>query len=359
MDSSLFPILAHGTYLNTPTSGVLSRPILAWRRQHDELFAAEGSRFRLAHEPILQSAQKSVSDFFNAAADRTVLLPNFSIGFNTLLASLPRNFRFLLLQEDYPSVNYSVERQGFDRHYIPIDEHLESRIIDALKTYNADVFAFSIVQYITGIKIDLGFVRELKQRYPKLLIVADGTQYCGTEPFDFAGSGIDALIASGYKWMLAGYGNGFMLASEYAIDCLKPTASTAAKPNLQHLKGKNDLSFSFEPGHLDTLTMGTLQQAVQQLSSLDLRTETAHRQRLVSSAFEAFSERRLLDPCVMNRTVPHGSFFNLLGTEQLFQKLTDSGIVCVMRGSGIRVGFHFYNSQADLGNLVEVLDAKT
>ncbi|MEX0362300.1 MAG: aminotransferase, partial [Allomuricauda sp.] len=41
-------------------------------------------------------------------------------------------------------------------------------------------------------------------------------QFCGTQEFNFEESGIDVLGASAYKWLLAGYGNGFFLVKEEA-----------------------------------------------------------------------------------------------------------------------------------------------
>ncbi|MEP6626560.1 MAG: hypothetical protein ABJA32_01205 [Ginsengibacter sp.] len=50
----------------------------------------------------------------------------------------------------------------------------------------------------------------MKDLYPNPLIVADGTQFCGTGDFNFRKLGIDVVIASAYKWMSVRYGNGFV-----------------------------------------------------------------------------------------------------------------------------------------------------
>lgn len=356
MDASLFPVLQHYTYLNTASSGILSQPILEWRKRHDEAFAAQGSEFRVEQEPLLQAAKRVVASFFNGTAERTVLLPNFSYGFNTLLSFLPNNFHYLLLEEDYPSVNYGVERLGLSRSYVPIEAHLEDRVADGIKTFQPDVLALSLVQYINGIKIDFNFLKELKQQHPNLLIIADGTQYCGTEPFDFEHSGIDVLLASGYKWMLAGYGNGFMMVTENVSELLIPSGKGIPKPNLQHLQGKNDLSFTFEPGHQDTLAIGTLLQAIGQFEAIDFADEAEQLKSLVVEAREALTDRGLLTQAVTGRRQVHGTFFNLNGDGHLFAKLRESGVSCAMRGTGIRVGFHLFNTQADLLRLLDVLD---
>ncbi|WP_090606385.1 aminotransferase class V-fold PLP-dependent enzyme [Parapedobacter koreensis] len=358
MDSALFPVLQHCTYLNTPSSGILSQPILDWRRQHDEAFAVQGSQFRVTSEPLLQATKQAIAEFFNGSVDRTFLLPNFSYGFNTLLSCLPSSYRYLLLDEDYPSVNYGVERLGLSRNYVSIDEYLEDRVADGVNVHRPDVLALSLVQYVSGIKIDFGFLKDLKRQHPQLLIIADGTQYCGTEPFDFATSGIDVLLASGYKWMLAGYGNGFVMVKENIPELLIPVGKDAPKPGLHHLLGKSDLSFTFEPGHQDTLAVGTLQQAINAFRTMDFSGESNQLSTLVTAAREAFMERKLLNGSVIKRLHTHGTFFNLNGDQRLFDKLTEARISCAMRGPGIRVGFHIYNTHADLARLLDVLDGR-
>ncbi|MBK1440576.1 aminotransferase class V-fold PLP-dependent enzyme [Parapedobacter sp. ISTM3] len=357
MDSTWFPVLQHWTYLNTASSGILAQPVLAWRRQHDEAFADEGSQFRIAHEPLLQTTRQAVADFFNGSTDRTVLLPNFSYGFNTLLSYFPKNYRYLLLADDYPSINYNIERLGLPRNYVPTDEHLETHVAAGVQEHQPDVFAFSLVQYISGIRINFDFLKDLKRQYPKLLVIADGTQYCGTEPFDFSASGIDILLVSGYKWMLAGYGNGFMMVKEDIPELLRPAGKDAPKPRLHHLLGKNDLSFAFEPGHQDTLAVGTLLQAINLFQTIAFPAEASRLRTLVTTAHEAFAERKLLDePVVKRASFSHGTFFNLKGDQRLFDKLIEAKISCAMRGPGIRVGFHLFNTPTDLQRLLDVLD---
>ncbi|WP_461533066.1 aminotransferase class V-fold PLP-dependent enzyme [Sinomicrobium sp.] len=360
MDRSLFPILRDYTYLNTPASGILAKPILEWRRQHDEAFAQGGSLFREEYEALSQLTKMDMARFFNARSTQTVLLPNFSFGFNTLLGDLADTHHYLLLKDDYPSINYTVERQGLKRTYATVDEHLESRIEEAVAKHHPTVFAFSIVQYLSGIKIDLAFLKSLKRQYPGLLIVADGTQYCGTEPFDFENSGIDILIASGYKWMLAGYGNGFMLVKDEAKVFLYPPEKqqNVPKPQLQHLLGKDALSFSFEPGHQDTLAMGTLREAIRMFGEMDFAAETERLRKLVERAKQEFTARGLLTDAVVNRKLSHGTFFNLKGDDTLFDTLQTQRILCARRGPGIRVGFHIFNNEEDLASLLSAIDQR-
>jgi selenocysteine lyase/cysteine desulfurase len=67
-----------------------------------------------------------------------------------------------------------------------------------------------------------------------------------------------------------------------------------------------------------------------------------------------FAELDLFDAAILNRK-HHSNIFNIKGNSEMFQKLKKNNIICSLRGDGIRVGFHFYNTEADLDKLISVL----
>ncbi|QNL50935.1 aminotransferase class V-fold PLP-dependent enzyme [Olivibacter sp. SDN3] len=350
-----YPPLNNSTYLNTPTSGLLSKDILTWRRQHDEDFFRRGYFFRDNFDGFLYGVKETLANFFQADASNTFLIPNFSFGFNTLLEGLSKEERFLLLQEDYPSVNYPVESRGFTCTHVAVSEHLEQDILAQIETFKPTVFAFSLVQYISGIAIDLTFIKQLKETYPELLLIADGTQFCGTRKFDFSASGLDVLAGSGYKWMMAGYGSGFIFLKAALLERLYTQAQKHPKPMAPFLKDKGLLTLLFEPGHQDTLIYGTLQQAVLAFERIGMRDIEQHISSLAEQAKIAFTERGLLTNAVIKRET-HSSIFNLSIDETTYQRLQQANIVCVRRGRGVRIGFHFFNTTEDLAKALAAID---
>ncbi len=338
-----FPILKTCTYLNTAFSGLLPKSSLDWRRQHDEAFFETGSEFRLAKDDLLQATRSSIARFFHGAADLVYLTPNFSFGFNTLLEGLAKPQRFLLLEEDYPSINQAVKMRGHICYEVKLDEHLEQNLLQGIEQFKPTVLAFSVVQYISGIKTDLNFIKEIKNRYPDLLIIADGTQYCGTAAFSFEQSGLDVLMGSGYKWLLSGYGNGFVMLKEPVIT------------QLYNAGKSQDLSIYFEPGHLDTLALGSLNQGILLLEQTGISTIEGHIRQLSGQAKAAFTERGLLTAAVIAHA-DHSSIFNLQLPVSRYDELQAAGIRCAVRGTGIRVSFHYFNTGHDLQRLLQVID---
>ncbi|HEX8609621.1 MAG TPA: aminotransferase class V-fold PLP-dependent enzyme [Pedobacter sp.] len=349
-----FPLLEKYTYLDTASSGLLSKRQLNWRHAHDQSFFEQGSLFRLTQAAFLHDVKVHVAKFFNAKTENTFLIPNFSFGFNTLLQGLPAGQRFLLLEEDYPSVNYAIESRGHTCQYLTIGEQLEERIIDHIRTQKPTIFAFSLVQYITGVKISLEFINDLKALFPDLLIIADGTQFVGTTAFDFDTCGFDVFMASGYKWMLSGYGNGFMFLKDEIASRLFTDARARPAPKEPFLKTKSLLSVYFEPGHMDTLNFGTLKQSILYFEEVGMDFVGQQTKSLSDQAKAAFTERGLLSKFVADRK-EHSTIFNLALSTEKYQELIAADIICYPRGSGIRLAFHFFNTEADLEKLLDVL----
>jgi len=254
-----FPILQNHTYLNTASSGILYDSLLGYRQQHDLDFLEGGSNFRNTQQQFLNDVRTTIANTFGSITENTVLVPNFSLGLNTILTGLEKNKKVLLLDEDYPSINFAVTSKDFTTCYATIGSDLEQNIEKAIQQHRPHVFAFSLVQYINGISIDLDFLKTLKNNYPDLLIIADGTQFCGTKVFDFATSGIDILGCSGYKWLLGGYGNGFMLFADGALQKTTPLSYIKDASHSKHDPSYTSLHARFQCGHLDTFNFGSLQ----------------------------------------------------------------------------------------------------
>lgn len=343
-------------YLNTPKNGLIPRTHAQWRRQWDEAFFAADSNQRDQHLDIMQNVKSGFAELFNCPAAQVYLVPNFSFGYNVLLDGLPKGLKYAILEGDYPSVNYAIKSRGFSFELIDMHEgSLEENILNVVKNSKPDVLALSIVQYISGLKIDLAFIKQLKKDNPDLIIIGDATQYLGTEPFNFLDSGFDAVAGSGYKWLMAGFGNGYVMLSEALYAILYAEARQRPGPTEPMLVNKPIIDLYFEPGHQDTLTYGTLAQSVRFYKELNINNIEAYLKQLQDYAYQIFEERGWLLPTVKDRAI-RSSLINLQVAQAVYPLLVEEGIRCFPRGSGIRIGLHLYNDTNDVDRLVAALD---
>lgn len=353
---SYFDIPNGLTYFNTPGNGLMPKTHHQWRRRRDIDFFDPSSDLRDQQVVFIQEVKEALAAMFNCSEENVYCVPNFSFGYNALLGGLPSGTRFAILEEDYPSLNYPIISRGFPYKVVKSgDGNLEERILDIIRQGTVDVLLLSVVQYITGVKIDMEFIKTLKREFPALIVIGDATQYLGTEPFDFMESGFDAIGGSGYKWMMAGFGNGYMMLSDKLKKFLYSDALTRPRPTEAMWAHKSIIDTFFEPGHQDTLSHGTLLESVRFFDKLGLSNVKEHIDEVKGYAYEQFLERGWILPAVTERSC-RSSLINLQVPQECYSALGGAGIKCFPRGTGIRIGIHLYNDKADVDYLVKILD---
>jgi len=343
-------------YFNTPGNGLMPASHYVWRQDREKLFFDPKGDLRDQQTSFIREVKEKFATFFGCNIERTFLVPNFSFGFNTLLEGLAKNLKFALLQDDYPSLNYPIISRGFEYGLIPVSTDVENEIYQYIKKNKPDVLVLSIVNYVSGLMIDLSFVKQLKIDYPELLILADATQFLGTAPFDFDSSGFDAVGGSGYKWLMSGFGNGYMMVSEMLKAKLYTTALERQRPPEMMWAHKSILDIYFEPGHQDTISHGTLGQSVLFLEKIGLGNIKRYLDDLLSYAYRIFEEKGWLLPLIAERTL-RSTVINLQINPQYYPQLLAHGVKCFPRGSGIRIGIHIYTTKVDIDRLVEIVES--
>lgn len=352
---SYFDIPKDLLYFNTPGNGLMPKTHDAWREQRDRDFFHPEGFLREQQGDFMEEVRSKIASFFHTDSNSTFCVPNFSFGFNTLLNGIPSSIPMIIVQGDYPSVNYPIFSRGFSTKTVLLDENLELNIEKSILPNTEQILFLSIVQYISGVKIDLSFIQELKHKHPKLLIIGDATQFLGTEKFDFQHAGFDGIGASGYKWLLAGFGNGFILLNERLRKLIYQEAQQKSLPQEAMWAGKSILKTYFEPGHIDTLAHGTLMQSLIFLEKANLERVELHLQNLTEIAYSEFGKRDMLLPIAKKRKIK-SSLINIQINPNLYPKLVESGIRCFPRGSGIRIGIHLYNTEEDLNKMLKIID---
>lgn len=350
-----FPVLRRSIYVNTPVFGPIYDSLLEWRQEHDLDFLLKGSDMRPESLEIISDTRTTVGTFFGCQRENVALLNNFSSGLNMLLEGLDKSQKVLLLENDYPSVAWPFDSRSFKILYTKINENLENNIREAVQKENISILALSVVQWQNGIKIDLDFLKDLKKDFPDLLIIADGTQFLGTTNFDFESSAFDVLGASAYKWLLSGYGNGFMLfKDEVKNRCELRTTGFNAANAIPEKKDSIRFARRFEPGHLSCLNFGSLKFSLDFLEQIGKDTIEIQNKKLSQLAKAEFTKLGLLEDAVINRK-GHSTIFNIKGDDSLYQQLIANDVMCAQRGDGIRLGFHFYNTEKELQTIVRIL----
>ncbi len=353
-----FPGLQKCIYADTAATGLMYNDLANWRRQQDEDQLISGSSNWADKIAILEETRVALKGFFKAGEAEVALVPNFSIGLNMLLENQPPEQKALLVNHDYPSVNWPIENRSFNVTFVEPDLDLERNISRIIASEQIGILALSLVQWLNGIRIRPGFLKELKDKHPSLLIIADGTQYCGAFTLNFDSSGIDVLGASGYKWLLGGYGNGFMIIRKTAISSFSiPSAGFNSAEGDLDRRDRFPFYKRLEPGHLDSLNFGSLKHALDFLTGIGMEKIDTYNRNLANYGRRAFGGLGLLQKEVMERK-EHGSIFRLVAERSIFEHLKQHAVRCSWRSGGIRLSFHFYNTDEEIDRIVEIIKSR-
>jgi selenocysteine lyase/cysteine desulfurase len=346
-----YPVLKKYTYLNTASSGILSKSIFEFRRNHDLDFLENASIFRDKYLDYVHSVKDTLGKVFRCSSDMIGLTPNYSWTINAVAEALSTNLKVLTVTGEYPSVVEPFKTRGFEIVTISGQTQNPEFIIHEIKTHKIDILLISAVQWDTGNYLTTSDFKEIRAEFPDLLILVDGTQYLGICPFNFLESGIDAMITSGYKWLASGYGNGFIMMSNLFLQ----------KANLK-IYGNNTIMDRFltpyhnpgqiwEPGHIDTLNFTTMQKAIVDLHAFGLDNIEKQIIKLALTLKTGLVQSGYLPAQALSGN-KHSGIVLLPGGADLVRKLKDQDILVSFR-NGIRVSFHYYNNKEDITRFLE------
>jgi selenocysteine lyase/cysteine desulfurase len=351
-----FPIISYYTYLNTPFTGILSTSVSEKIYQLEEEYRLNGSLFADKYEHSLINETRSlIGDIFKTNSEQVGLVNNFSTGINLILNDLPEQSKIVLLAQDYPSVNLPVKSRRFTVHEVDINRDLFENLRQTFEKVVPDYFMFSVTQFVSGLQLKIPMLKQLKSEFPEVRFIADATQFCGTEAFDFENSPFDVFGTSGYKWMNAGLGNAFFLLKS---DFLNAHQFQTVGSNSLDEKPDGDLRPTgfLEPGHFDILAIARLKLALEfHYKTIGIETIESRIKAISSRAKTEFLKLNLLDTKVVDET-SHQNIFSLKGDEGAIYKLKEKGILSSYRGGRIRVGFQYFNSEQDLNRLLQVMN---
>jgi cysteine desulfurase/selenocysteine lyase len=340
MSSTLFPLLTKSTYLNTAYVGPMSTALAQFRQLQEKEYLEKGATYKVNAYDDLDTTHHILADFFGAKKEHTYVVSNFSTGIRQALTFLSKSLNVLLLEEEYPSLSSAFEESGFEVHKIPKTTAVEDAIEKRLATGGIDVLALSIVQYDTGLLIDLEFLKKIKKNYPNLILIGDGTQFLGGHFFHFDRSPFDLVVASGYKWLLAGFGNGVLMVSSLF---LKSAGCSFA-----------ELHQRIFNGHFNILAAASLRFAIESFRAQGFEKLLDQKIKLSEKVKTQLTDKLYIEPWVAERK-QHSSIFILKGGASLYEKLQKNNIQCALRGTGVRISFHYYNTESDLNHLISIL----
>lgn len=316
------------------------------------MHAAHSEHQRLMHEGSARLFQwmfggnadvaRTVAANIGGTEQGTALVQSFTVGLGQLAPLLKHRPKVLMIGHDYPTLHAPFALPGFER--VVVQPEADGTI--SLDTVRAtmererpQLVAISEVQWLTGFRTDLSAIAELCREFGAWSLVDITQSWCAV-PLNVQSAGIDIVGASGYKWPLAGFGNGFLHLSE------------TVRAELKERNGVDPIAM-LNAGHRDPVALARLQDALERIATIGPQRIADHVSALCTYALDRFDAEGIT---VLNgRDARHRLGILLVqGDEAQVKRMEEHRVKVAFRGKGIRVGIHFYNNEADIDRLVEV-----
>lgn len=359
-----FPALRDWVFLNTATFGQMPRKAVEAISRH---FAR---RDRLACDDFMEWFDDA--DRIRSMAARLIgcepsdiaFVPNASTALSLLLGGIEwkPGDRIVTLQDEFPNQYYypsRLRRHGVEFVDVPFERLFES------VTPRTRVVLVSTVNYSTGFRAPLAELSSfLRER--GILLYVDGTQSLGALRFNTASVQPDMFAVHAYKWLLSPNGAGFMYVPPRVREWLEPAVigwrSHEGWRNHDQLHhGAPQFRYEaekYEGGMLPFAVLYAMGVAIEMV--LDLGPDAIER-RVMELAIQTQEVLRNAGAILLCDQHPHydspvvTARFPNADASALARELKARHVLVAARHGNLRVSPHFYNNQADLVRLAQIL----
>jgi selenocysteine lyase/cysteine desulfurase len=356
-----FPVTENSTYLNAAAAGPLSRTTMAAATEYYQQMMNDADTHWDEWLEKREEVRRKVAAFINAEPDEIGLTTNTSSGMNVIVDALETHGEVISCDLEFPVSTLPWMNRRIPVHLVKaVDGVVRTEDIRAAMNVRTGIVCLSHVQYSNGLRLDL---EELGNAKGGHALVVNASQSAGAFAIDVKRMQIDALCATGHKWMLAGYGSGFVYLSRELLERSRPRAigwlsvedPYGDRNNEIHLRG--DAAARAELGCPHFAGMFALGASVDLITSLGSKNIE---ERVLE--LNRFLTKRLIDagwnvlsPIADERTRSAETLVRADDPAGVVLRLAERKIIVTRKPQGIRVATHFFNNEEDVERLVEGL----
>lgn len=366
---SSFPRVQGLVHLNNaglaPSSLAASTTVRYWM----ERFHLEGMHCNDDYMNAAEVARAQLAGLAGADATEIAFFQSTAGAISQVAFSFKLNVgdEVLLWAQEYPSNLYpwkaACDRSGAVLKLVANTPDLSTPIETLLAhvTEHTRVIALSWVQYQAGAISDLKKLSEFA-RARGIFTAVDVIQGLGLYPFDFRDLGIDAACGGSHKWLLSPVGVGFLILRQEYIAKFRPltvgasTYGTCDDPSDLTCSPK-DSALRFESGSKQVLEITALGASAEWLSRIGVEHIAPESERLASRLREGLRKKSYL---IHQPRESAGAFVNFSTEDpkqlvQATERLKGAKISFALRGPGIRLSPHAFNTDQEIDFALSIL----
>jgi len=356
-----FPVTENSTYLNAAAAGPLARATSHAASEYYRQMMEDGDTHWDEWLEKREQARRKIAAFINAEPDEIAFTTNTSSGMNVIVDALEQRGEVISCDLEFPVSTLPWMHRGIPVHMVKSAEGVVGlEDIRGAMTARTAIVCLSHVQFSNGFRSDLEELGNAKRDH---VLVVNAAQSAGAFEIDVKRMKIDALCATGHKWMLSGYGSGFVFVSRELLEnsraramgwlsVVEPYALENAKVDLRH-----DAAARAELGCPHFSGIFAMEAATEMFAGIGagniqervLKLNRYLTDRLIESGW------RVLSPLVDESWRSAETLVAVDDPGRAVSELAARGVIVTEKPQGLRVATHLFNNEEDIERLIEAL----
>jgi cysteine desulfurase/selenocysteine lyase len=356
-----FPVTERFAYLNSAAAGPVSRASFEAASGYYEKMMDDGDVHWNRWLADRESVRKKIAQLINAEPEEVAFTTNTSSGMNVIVDALEDRGEVISSELEFPVTTLPWMHRRIPVGRIPsVEGEVRIEDIAGAMTHDTGIIALSHVQFSNGFRLDPERVGEVKGKHA---LVINASQSAGAFEIDVKRMKIDALCVTGHKWMLAGYGSGFVYLSRELLDQSLPRSigwlSVEHPFDMRNdqFRPRHDAAARVElgcPHFAGIFSLGASVDLISQVGIANIQTRALELNRFLTSRL-AENGWEILSP-LQNKAARSAE--TLVAAEkpgEVVRHLFRRGIIVTEKPEGIRVATHFFNNEDDIERLIASL----
>jgi cysteine desulfurase / selenocysteine lyase len=365
-----FPMTEKWAYLNHAAWGPFPTRTVKALEEYARGWASPADFNDGSNGQLVDDVRVGIAELAGGDPSNVAFVSSLAEGMNLLMNGIDwkPGDNLVMPENEFPSVVYpalNLDYRGVTVKFVEKDNEgrtdygkLEAAIDDRTRAV-----AISHVEFADGHRNDLHTLGDIcKSRGVELFV--DATQSLGAQPIDLDNTGVTAVAAHCYKWMMSSFGLAPVVFSKGSVERIRPTY--AGRNSV--MSGWEDAEFKLEfkpdagryqTGGMNIMGFTVLRSSLTMIREVGPEASAAHTNSLIDRLVEGVRESGYevvssLDPKYRSQIVTISSG-DLERDGQIVEELESRNVSVTMRPKGIRISPYFYNNEHDIDRLLEAL----
>ncbi|HVS83130.1 MAG TPA: aminotransferase class V-fold PLP-dependent enzyme [Pyrinomonadaceae bacterium] len=356
-----FPVTDKLAYLNSAAAGPVSRASHEAASDYYEKMMRDGdvhwNRWLADREAI----RKRIAKFINAEPEEIAFTTNTSSGMNVIVDALENRGEVISSELEFPVTTLPWMHRRIPVHLLPsVDGEARIEDIRGAMTDKTGIIALSHVQFSNGFRIDPESLGEIKGKHA---LVINASQSAGVFEIDVKRMQIDALCATGHKWLLAGYGSGFVYLSRELLDQSLPrsigwlSVEQPFEMRNDEFRPRHDAAARVElgcPHFAGIFSLGASVDLINEIGIGNIQARALELNHFLTSRLKE-NGWKILSPLQNENARSAETLIAVEKPNEVVRHLLRRGVIVTEKPQGVRVATHFFNNEDDIERLVTAL----